>query len=415
MNNKIDKILAEEIKDSCGDPTIKVTVWSNDIFDSFAVPSGASTGLREAHELRDGDGKGVRNVVKKINNVIAKALVGQNIFNQGKIDRTMIKLDGTPNKDNLGGNAMVGVSIACAKLAAKASGVETYQYLRTLRLGSGQAQAKIKSSRKVPFLFLNLLEGGKHAKNKLAFQEYHIVPQTENIREAVEIGIGIDNTLKEIIKKELSANSVVLGDEGGFMPETSDVKKPLFYLNQAIKQNNLKDKARLSLDVAASSFFESNSYKINDKNISRAELMGIYYSLIKEFNLFSIEDPFEQEDFDSFRELKENHEGLLIVGDDLTVSNKMLLQKAIDRRSINAIIIKPNQIGTLTETLETMQLARENNIEIIVSHRGKETEDDFIADLAYAFGCFGFKAGAPTRPERMVKYQRLIKIAELSA
>ncbi len=403
MQSVIDKILAEEVKDSRGNPTIKVTVASGDFFNSFAVPSGASTGLHEAHELRDADGRGVKTAIDNVNKIIAPALLGKDIFNQKEIDETMIALDGTLNKDHLGGNALIGVSIACAKTAAKVAGQEVFEYLRTL--------FKIKPSRRVPYLFMNLAEGGKHANTPLSFQEYHIVPKTENVEEALEIGMGVNNTLREIVQTELGRKSVTLGDEGGLSPDTTDIKKPLLYLDQAIKRNNLEGRVGLALDVAASSFFKNELYVVGGNNIPKEDLLGIYDALMKEFNLFSIEDPFNEEDFESFRKLKENHSSLMVVGDDLTVSNRILLQKAIDEKSINALIIKPNQIGTLSETLATMQLARENNIEIIVSHRSGETDDDFIADLAYAFGCFGFKSGAPTKPERMVKYKRLAKIA----
>ena len=259
---------------------------------------------------------------------------------------------------------------------------------------------------------MNLINGGKHAKNDLAFQEYHIVPDTEDVAEAVEIGIKIQNTLKEIILTKLGEESLVLGDEGGFAPKITDIREPLILLNEAIEKNNLKGKVRLALDVAASSFFENNSYKIGGENVFKDELMEIYKSLIAEFNLLSIEDPFEEEDFESFRKLKEENEGLLVVGDDLTVTNIARLKEAIEKGSINAMIIKPNQIGTLSETLATMKLARENNIELIVSHRSGETDDDFIADLSYAFGCFGLKSGAPMKPERKVKYDRLKAIYE---
>lgn len=299
---------------------------------------------------------------------------------------------------------MIGVSIACAKVAAKVSDQEVFRYLRTL--------AEMKPSKKVPHLYMNLINGGKHAKNGLAFQEYHIVPDTENVSEAVEIGIKVQNTLKEIINRELGEDSLVLGDEGGFAPKISDIKKPLLYLQETIKEDNLEDKVRLALDVAASSFYKNGLYKIDGKNISKEELMGIYDSLIKEFNLLSIEDPFNEEDFENFKRLKEKNKNLLVLGDDLTVTNKELLQKAIEESSVNAMIIKPNQIGTLSETLETMKLARENNIELIVSHRSGETDDDFIADLAYAFNCFGLKAGAPQKAERMLKYKRLIQITD---
>ncbi len=401
MQNKITKILAEEIKDSRNNPTLKVTVFCDALFDSFSVPSGASTGVHEAHELRDVDNKGINEAINKVNNVIAPSLVGQDVLNQKEIDRIMIELDGTSNKDNLGGNSMIGVSIACAKVAAKVSGVEVFEHLRTL--------AEIKPSRKMPYLYMNIINGGKHAKNNLAFQEYHIVPETDDVEEAVKIGIAIQNTLKEIIFKDLGEDSVTLGDEGGFAPKISDIRQPLFYLRAAIKQNDLEGKVRLALDVAATSFYENGVYKIDGKNFGKEELLDIYNSLIKEFNLLSIEDPFYEEDFESFKKLKENNE-TIVVGDDLTVTNKILLKEAIEKGSINAMIIKPNQIGTLSETLETMKLARENDIELIVSHRSGETDDDFIADLAYAFNCFGLKSGSPQKVERMVKYKRLIKI-----
>lgn len=409
-NNLITKIIAQEIKDSRGNPTIKVTVFSDNVSGSFSVPSGASTGINEAHELRDEDGRGVKGAIDNVNNIIAQALIGKDILNQKEIDHIMLELDGTANKDNLGGNAMIGVSIACAKAAARVAGVEVFEHLRALRLGSGQAQAEIKPSRKAPCLYMNLINGGKHAKNNLAFQEYHIVPNTENIKEAVEIGIKIQNSLKVIIEKELGEESLVLGDEGGYAPLINDIRKPLAYLSGAIKENNLEGKARLALDVASSSFYKNANYEVGDKYVSKEELMDIYNSLFREFNVFSIEDPFDEEDFDSFKKLKENNQKLIVVGDDLTVTNKVLLQEAIEKNSINAMIIKPNQIGTLTETLETMKLARENDIELIVSHRSGETDDDFIADLAYAFGCFGLKAGSPLKHERMIKYDRLIKI-----
>ncbi len=412
QENKITKIQAEEIKDSRGNPTLKVTVEVGEISDSFSVPSGASTGIHEAHELRDADGKGVKNAIEKVNKTIAPSLIGIEVQNQKKIDQIMIDLDGTPNKDNLGANSIIGVSVACAKVSAKVLGQEVFIYLRSL--------AEIKISRKTPYLYMNLINGGKHAKNDLAFQEYHIVPNTEDIGEAVEIGIKIQNTLRKNILLELGEDSLVLGDEGGFAPKISDIRKPLEYLSEAIKQNYLLGKVRLSLDVASSSFFKDNFYKVDNKNITKDELMNIYRALIKEFNLLSIEDPFDEEDFESFARLRQgfnvarnNEKGLIVVGDDLTVTNKTLLEKAIKENSINGMIIKPNQIGTLTETLETMKTARENNIELIVSHRSGETDDDFIADLAYAFGCFGLKAGAPTKPERKVKYDRLIKISKM--
>ena len=403
-NYPITKITAEEIKDSRGNPTLKVTVEAGNYAGSFSVPSGASTGAYEAVELRDADGRGIKQAVENVNNVIAPALTGMDISDQRKIDEAMLALDGTENKKNLGGNAMIGVSIACAKAAAQAAGVEVFKYLRTL--------SDIKPSRKVPYLYMNLLNGGKHAKNGLAFQEYMIAPETSNPAEALEIGILIQNTLKENIIKKLGQGSAIFGDEGGFAPKVSDVREPLYLLHEAIKQNGLEGKVRVALDVAAASFYKEGKYQVDGKSISAIELLDIYKSMQEEFNPLSIEDPFEENDFESFSKLMEY--GTLVVGDDLTVTNVKLLRQAIKKKSMRGMIIKPNQIGTLTETLETMKLARENGIELIISHRSGETEDDFIADLAYAFGCFGLKAGAPSKPERLAKYNRLLKIASLS-
>ncbi|MEI8270253.1 MAG: phosphopyruvate hydratase [bacterium] len=404
-NSKISKIFAEEIKDSRGNPTLKVTVWVGDLFDSFSVPSGASTGAHEAHELRDEDGKGVKLAAEKVNNEIQLALIDADVLNQKEIDRIIIELDGTENKDNFGGNSMIGVSIACAKVAAKVQSIEVYEHLRTL--------SEMKPSRRIPHLYMNLINGGKHAKNDLAFQEYHVVSDIEDASLAVDIGFKIQNSLKEIIEKELGEESLILGDEGGYAPKISDIRKPLEYLSTAIKMNELEGKVRLALDVASSSFFNDGKYKVDGKEITKEELADIYSSLIKEFNLISIEDPFDEEDFESFTKLKELEKDLIVVGDDLTVTNKFLLQKAINRKSISGMIIKPNQIGTLSETLETMRLARENDIELIVSHRSGETDDDFIADLAFAFGTYGLKTGSPVKSERMVKYERLIKISKV--
>jgi len=266
INNLITKILAEDIKDSRGNPTLKVMVYVGDVFESFSVPSGASTGIHEAHELRDEDGKGVKDAIWKINNLIAGNLIGKDVLNQKEIDRIMIELDGTENKDNLGANSMIGVSIACVKVAAKISGQEVFEYLRTLK--------EIKPSQKVPYLYMNLINGGKHAKNDLAFQEYHVVPNTEDAKESVEIGKKIHESLEKIIKKELGEESVVLGDEGGWAPKISDIRKPLLFLQQAIKENNLEDKVRFALDVAASSFYENPA-----RNASHSDAGGGKYKV----------------------------------------------------------------------------------------------------------------------------------------
>ena len=391
--NQITKIFAEEIRDSRENLTIKVSVFSAGKEGSFSVPSGASTGIHEAHVVKNSE------ATENVNKIISKALIGKDIKNQKEIDDILINLDGTKSKEKLGGNAIIGASVAVAKTAAKVKRQEVYEYLRTL--------SEIKPSRKAPYLYMNLINGGKHAKNGLAFQEYHIVPMVDDAGEAVEIGIKIQNFIKEIILAKYGKESLVLGDEGGYAPKITNIREPLLILNEAIEKNNLKGKVRLALDVAASSFYKDGFYKIENKNVSKEELMNIYGALIKEFNLLSIEDPFQEEDFESFKKLKEKNKGLLVVGDDLTVTNLDRLAEAIKKNSINTMIIKPNQIGTLSETLATMKLARENGVELIVSHRSAETMDDFIADLAYAFGCFGLKSGAPQKEERKVKYDRL--------
>jgi len=264
----------------------------------------------------------------------------------------------------------------------------------------------------VPFLFMNLINGGKHAQSKLAFQEYMIVPQIENVEEALNIGTLILNDLKKLIVEKLGPQSANIGDEGGEVPDTADVRMPLSLLQEVIDKNNLSEKVKIALDIAASSFYENGKYLIGDKEFTAGQLLEEYLAITKQFPIiFSIEDPFFEEDFENFAKLKEQFKGL-VVGDDLTVTNIARLKQALAKKSINAIIIKPNQVGTLTETLQTMKMARDNGIECIVSHRSGETDDDFIADLSYAFGCLGLKSGAPQRGERVVKYNRLNLISK---
>ncbi len=394
---KIDKIVAEKILDSRGNETIKVSAFAGGHVGAFSVPAGASTGAHEAHVLL------VAEAIEKVNGVIAQKLIGMDVENQAAIDSVLIGLDGSVNKEKLGGNSMIGASIAVAKLAAANRGKQTFEYLRTL--------LEIGSSRKVPYLYMNLINGGMHAKNGLAFQEYHVVPIVDDVALAIEMGKKIWISLGEIISEQFGESSFVLGDEGGFAPKIFDIRKPVELLMAAIFKNSFQDQVRLALDVAASSFYNDGEYLIAGEKITGGELMKIYNSLIGEFNLISIEDPFYEEDFENFAALRSKHPNLLVVGDDLTTTNQARLSRAINEKSINAMIIKPNQIGTLTETLQTMKLARDNGVELIVSHRSGETDDDFIADLCYAFGCFGLKSGAPQKSERAVKYARLAEIS----
>jgi enolase len=406
MDKKITNIEAEQILDSRKNPTLKVSIHVGDIVGIFEVPSGASTGKYEAYELRDAEsGKsGVSNAVLKINTVIKDALLGIEVDKQSQIDEIMIKLDGTTHKTNLGGNSLIGVSIACAKTAAKVMNMETYEYLKTL--------AQITPSRKEPFLYFNLINGGKHAATRLAFQEFHIVPQVETSSESVEISRNIQIKLDNILESEFGA--VIKGDEGGVALDVEDIFIPLQLMKKAVDELGYSDKIKYALDVAASSFYEHEAgvYKFMNKDWTTNEMIDLYEKICLDFPMISIEDPLDEEDYAGFTALQERIKDVKLIGDDLTVTNTERLQVAIDRKSIKGIIIKPNQIGTLSETLSTMKLARDNNIDCIVSHRSGETMDDFIGDLSCAFGCFGIKAGALGPKERDIKYERIIKITK---
>ncbi len=408
MDKTIKQITAREILDSRGNPTLEVEVFSGGASGKFSVPAGLSKGKHESIEKRDGDinyfrGLGVRLAIDDIHKIINKKLYGFDVTNQENIDKTLLELDGTENKSNLGGNTLIGVSIACAKAAAAVLGKEVFEHVRTLE--------EIKPSRTVPYLFMNLVNGGKHAKTPLAFQEYHIVPQTENIREALNIATKIQSDLREVLIEKFGVTSANLGDEGGFVPNIVLVQKPIEILFDILGKNKLTEKVKLSMDVAASTFYKNNEYVIGEEKYQTDDMINMYKEMIDHFPIFSIEDPLEEEDFQGFKRLREST-SIYIVGDDLTVTNKKRLETAIQTKSINAIIIKPNQIGTLSETLKTMKMARENDIECIISHRSGETNDDFITDLAWAFGCFGLKTGAPQRGERIAKYNRLLNIQE---
>lgn len=398
--------MAREILDSRGRPTLEVEVCAGSASGKFSVPAGASMGAHEAVEKRDGDknrfqGQGVLSCVTTVEVDIDKALHGVDVLDQKKIDAIILELDGTPQKKKLGGNTTIGVSIACAKAAAAAADKEVFEYLRTI--------ADSGTSRETPFLFMNLMNGGKHGRTPLAFQEYHIVPQTGDIGEALLIGTAIQAELRERLVAELGPASANFGDEGGFVPDTASVRKPLELLADVVAQSRFGSKVRISLDVAASSFYKDGSYAVGGSMMTPAELADLYKALAKDFSLFSIEDPFDEEDFSGFAELRAATD-VVIVGDDLTVTNAARLEEAIKNKSIGAMIVKPNQIGTLTETFTAMKLAQKNGVKCIVSHRSGETNDDFIADLAWAFGSWGLKAGAPNRGERVAKYNRLWEI-----
>jgi enolase len=397
--NKIENLKAIQILDSRNKKALEVSVFSSDKVGIFKVPSGASTGIHEALELRDSDGS-LNTAVSNIENQIKNKILGLDVLDQKNIDQVLIALDNTKNKTNLGGNSMIGVSIANLKLGASLTDIPTYQYIKNIN--------NLENKNTIPYLYLNLINGGKHANNNLAFQEYHVVPITNDPKEAISIGLSIMNSLKSMLAVKFGV--VPLGDEGGFAPPFNFIREPLFLLKHAIEENKLENKVKIALDVAASSFYQDGYYLIDGIKLNSNQLLKLYEELILEFKIYSIEDPFHEEDFDSFRILKNKYHDLIVVGDDLTVTNKERLKQAILHDSINALIIKPNQIGTISETFETIDLALKNNIKIIISHRSGETDDDFIADLAYAYNAFGLKSGAPTKPERLVKYNRLINI-----
>lgn len=404
MPATIKSILGTTVLDSRGNPTLSVEVECSDGSKGvFSVPSGASTGAHEAHELRDNEthhGSVVR-ALTHLEKDIAPRLVGCGVTDQEGIDKLLIEIDGTPNKERFGGNTLIGVSIACAKAAAASEKQEVWSYLNGKYFSDTQPA--------FPRLYANLVNGGKHViGTDLAFQEYLVVPKTDNITEASHIIQEMQDRLDVVVTEQFG--KVKKGDEGGCALPMRDVETPLQLLNDVAHYLNLRERVDFALDVAASSFYKEGTYLIGKVEYEEASLVTLIENLVHHYGLLSVEDPFNEESFESFAELKERLPQTLFVGDDLTTTNKERLAMAIASKSIGAIIIKPNQIGTLTETIETMKLARENGIKCIVSHRSGETMDTFIADLAYASAAFGIKLGAHGPKEREAKYKRLKEI-----
>ncbi|OGI82953.1 phosphopyruvate hydratase [Candidatus Nomurabacteria bacterium RIFCSPLOWO2_02_FULL_44_12] len=403
---KISSIKAEETTDSRGNSTLLATcLLASGALGSASVPSGTSTGRHEACELRDPDGKGVQKAIKNVNEEIVKAVMGKEV-DQTALDELLIKLDGTKNKSRLGANAILGVSLAFARATAKERNLELYEHLANLYFRDENARKY-----KIPEPAFNVLNGGKHAKNGLAFQEFLLIPIGFNtIMEKVEVTQKIIVSLKDLLLQ--NGQSIELGDEGGFAPKLKSNEEALEYLGKAISAAGYDtQKVKLGIDVAASSFWKNEHYAIEGKMLNAGEMISMYEKLCGKHEIISIEDGLNEEDFAGFAQMNKKLGGKInIVGDDLTVTNVELIKKAIENKSINTLLIKPNQIGTLSETLAAIKLARENNIKIFVSHRSGETVDSFIADLSVAVGAEFIKAGAPTRPERMAKYNRLIEI-----
>ena len=403
--SKIKNVYAREILDSRGNPTVEVEVTlDSGIVGVASVPSGASTGINEALELRDNDknrynGKGVLKAVNNVNTIIRDNLIGKDSLNQELIDNTMLELDGTEDKSVLGANAILGVSLANLKAAALYSNKELYEYI-----GNGNT---------MPRCMMNILNGGAHAENGLDIQEFMIVPSKEKYSDNLRMGAEVFHSLKKILKdKGLSCG---VGDEGGFAPNISSTYEVLDLIKDAISNANyiLGKDIYIALDVAASEFYEDGYYEFEGKKLTKEEMVTFYEKLIKEYPIISIEDGMAEEDYDGWKLLTNSlGDKIQLVGDDLFVTNKKLLQKGINLGIANAILLKLNQIGTVTETLDTIKLAKENNYKTIISHRSGETEDNYIADFAVALDLGQIKTGSLSRSERISKYNRLTRIEE---
>ena len=401
----IKDIKAREILDSRGNPTVEVDViLENGVMGRFAVPSGASTGEREALELRDGDtrfmGKGVLKAVSNVNNIIRPKLIGMDETNQKLIDETMISLDGTKNKSVLGANAILGVSIATLKAAANNAGVPLYKYVS-------------RGTMSMPRPMMNILNGGAHADNNLDFQEYMIIPERDTIKERIRVGAEVFHTLKKVLKEKGYNTNV--GDEGGFAPNLSSNEEGFKVIIEAIEGAGYvpgKD-VFIGIDVAASEFYEDGFYNVDGKKLTTDELINLYKDLVSKYPIISIEDPVDENDWDGFSKItSELGDKIQLVGDDLFVTNKECLAKGIECHAGNAILLKVNQIGTYTETIDTINLAIANGYKTIISHRSGETEDTTIASLAVGLNLGQIKTGSMSRTDRICKYNELIRIEE---
>jgi len=414
----ITKIHAREIFDSRGNPTVEVDLTTNLGTFRAAVPSGASTGIYEALELRDKDksrflGKGVLKAVANINNTIAPALVAKKLepTAQVEIDELMLKLDGTENKTNLGANAILGVSLAVCKAGAAAKKTPLYKHIADL---AGNNQVIL------PCPAFNVINGGSHAGNKLAMQEFMLLPTgAATFKEAMRMGAEVYQNLKAVIKKKYGQDATNVGDEGGFAPNILENKEALNLIMEAIDAAGYQGKIQIGMDVAASEFCKEGKYDLDFKNpksnpstwISSDQLGEIYMGFIKDYPVVSIEDCFDQDDWAAWTKFN-GAAGIQIVGDDLTVTNPKRIQKAVDVKACNCLLLKVNQIGSVTESIKACKLAQTNGWGVMVSHRSGETEDTFIADLVVGLCTGQIKTGAPCRSERLAKYNQILRIEE---
>lgn len=402
--SKIKNVYAREVLDSRGNPTVEVEVTLEDgSLGRAIVPSGASTGVREALELRDHDerfmGKGVLTAVSNVNNIIKDKVIGLESTDQELIDNTMLELDGTKNKSRLGANAILGVSLANLKASAISKGMPLYRYV-----GNGTNQ---------PRPMMNILNGGAHADNKLDFQEYMIIPERDTIKERIRVGAEVFHTLKKVLKEKGYNTNV--GDEGGFAPDLKSNEEGFKVIIEAIEQAGYipgKD-VFLGIDVAASEFYHDGFYEVDNQKLTTEELINFYETLVAKYPIITIEDPVDENDWDGFKQITEKlGDKIQLVGDDLFVTNIECLQKGIDMHAGNAILLKLNQIGTYTETIKTINLAKGNGYKTVISHRSGETEDTTIADLAVGLDLGQIKTGSMSRTDRICKYNQLIRIEE---
>ncbi len=404
----IASVFARQILDSRGNPTVEVEVSDGEHTARAAVPSGASTGVHEALELRDKDkdryhGKSVNKAVENVNTVLAESVIGMDPTDQEGIDTAMLALDGTENKTNLGANAILGISLAVARLAAMQQGIPLFIHIQNL-FQSDEIT--------IPRPMMNVINGGSHADSGLEIQEFMIQPQFDDFEDNLRAGSEIFHTLKKILKSQGHVTAV--GDEGGFAPHLDKNEDALKVLVQAVEETGYTtDQIKFCLDAAASEFYEDGKYTVDGKQISSEELTAYYLELIDKYPIVSIEDSHDEDDFNGFKALTEAAgDRLQVVGDDLFVTNRKRLQMGIDQGVGNSILIKVNQIGTLTETLQTMRLAMDHDYTCVVSHRSGETEDVFISDLAVGTNAGQIKTGSLSRSDRVSKYNQLLRINE---
>ncbi|MFX1595426.1 MAG: phosphopyruvate hydratase [Promethearchaeota archaeon] len=412
---KITKIKSRWILDSRGNPTVESDVFAGKIFSRAAVPSGASTGVSEALELRDGGnifmGKHVLKAVNNVNEILGKKLIGFDVREQTKIDQKMISLDGTENKSNLGANAILSVSLAVAKLASQLSEVPLFVHLHQL------AYNKTSENYLLPLPCCNIINGGEHAGNNLSIQEFMVLPVgAKSFSQALQNVAEVYQTLKKLLLKKYGPSSINVGDEGGFAPNINLTSEAVEIIIEAIEKAGflIGTDFVLGMDAAASEFYEDGSYNIDGKKLSEEELLEYYMDLIHDYPFKSIEDPFQEKDFRNFSNLTAKvDKSIQIVDDDLTVTNIKILEDAIRSKAGNALLLKVNQIGSLTEAIKAAKMSFDNGFNVMVSHRSGETEDTFIADLAVGLCTGQIKTGAPCRSDRNCKYNQLLRIEEI--